>query len=114
MADFLEKFREVSHQRDVEIMEKFNKGNHWNIDDWVIKLHEETGELLAELVAYIKSDNNLDKEQLLKLIREEFADVIITGDLLLQQKNESLQKIIIDKFNKTSDKLDVKTKMEIQ
>jgi NTP pyrophosphatase (non-canonical NTP hydrolase) len=112
MSGFLKKLREKSADRTIEIVNKFNGGNNYTIDDRVTKLHEETGELLVELVAYIKSNNTEEKEHILSLIKEELADVIITGGLLLQEDNELLENIIASKFNKTSDKLKLNTRIE--
>lgn len=77
------------------------------------ELGGETGELLNEIKKYVREQIGLVGSRTdMEKIRQEGADVVICVDLLFQQLELDLGQAVKDKFNLSSEKNGLKTRIE--
>lgn len=100
--DFKE-LRKANVRRDKDY---WNHQSTWEVTDWGCAIAGEVGEL-CNLLKKIRRGDEVNPVK----IQEEIADVVIYCDLLAAYLNFDLADAIIDKFNKTSDKLGSKVKL---
>lgn len=95
--------KKVNTKRDKEC---YAHCEDWGVTDWGCAIAGETGEL-CNLLKKVKRGDEVDPIA----IQEEIADIVIYCDLLASYLRFDLEKAIIHKFNKTSDKLGSKVKL---
>lgn len=81
----------------------------WSPTDLGCALSGEVGELCNLLKKIRRGDKNISLED----IADELADVVIYADILAQNLDIKLSNAIQEKFNKTSQKLNLKTELKI-
>lgn len=120
MADFdLKRFSEINRKR-CEDPEGFNHPlDSWSTADWITALVGEVGEMANVVKKLNRIKNGLpgnkrsETESVLRSdFQDELADVFIYLDLLAQHTGVDLGQAVIDKFNRTSDRLGTTIKYE--
>lgn len=82
----------------------------WPLSDWVTAVTGEVGEM-ANVVKKLNRirdgirGNTQNEEELRDALRDEAADVFIYLDLLCQAAGFRLDKAVVDKFNRSSEKV---------
>lgn len=82
----------------------------WSLSDWMTATLGELGEaanIAKKLNRYRDGipSNSEPEENLKKMLADELADAFIYLDLMCQSQNIVLEDAVINKFNKTSDKI---------
>ncbi len=95
-------FQELNAKRCSEAYHKVDE-NAWPIQNWCLAIAGESGELCNLVKKVIRGDFPL--EQVKKEILDELADVIIYCDLAITHLREDTAEVIMDKFDKTSEKI---------
>jgi len=102
----------VFNRRRCEAEKGFNHGLYsWSLSDWFTATMGELGEAaniakkLNRVRDGIPGNGDLTAEALTQQLAEEIADTYIYLDLLAQSADINLEQAVIDKFNKTSEKI---------
>ena len=112
VTDFLQELRDanISRQKewpsDIEVDEIFRSN----------ELAEEVGEVCGAVKKLFRFKHNIagnvkSENELLLNLEEEIGDVLITLDLLANMFDISIEEVAREKFNKTSNKIGLKTKL---
>lgn len=105
--------REVSAKRGVEWMGKPNDDGS-DLSFCAIELAGETGEALNAIKKYLRAQKGVAGGVLdVHPIAEELADIVICVDRVAESLKIDLSKAIVQKFNKTSDKYGLSTKLNV-
>ncbi len=108
------KFREFSeiNKRRCEAPDGFNKPvDHWSLSDWFTATMGELGEAanvakkLNRIRDGIPGNGDITEAELRSNLADEIADTFIYLDLLAQSQGIDLQRAVVHKFNKTSQKI---------
>lgn len=111
-----EEFSSVNRDRS-ESPTGFNrKLSLWSLSDWLTATMGELGEAanFAKKLNRVRdgiSGNTETEEELRLKFRKEIADVFIYLDLLAQSQGFSLENVVREKFNETSQKLGCQIKL---
>lgn len=85
---------------------------HVDMPFLAIEVAGESGELLEACKKYLRAERGIQgSTATLKDIADEMGDVVISLDMLATELNIDLGKAVSEKFNKTSDKYGLKTKI---
>lgn len=87
--------------------ESFHSLDDWTNSDWAMALAGEVGELCNKLKKRRRGDYIEDYE-----ISEELADIIFYTDLLAARLKVDLEKAVVDKFNKVSERYNSPIRLE--
>lgn len=108
MSDLLQTLRRANQLRNKE----------WDPDEvldeafFAVELAGETGEACNVVKKIIRQSLGLPGSRSdVNMLAEELADVVIVVDLLANCFNIDLSKAIVEKFNKTSDKIGLSVKL---
>ena len=90
----------------------------WTLSEWALGIGEEAGEVLGvckklrrmECGINFKKDPQ-SKEEYMKKLEGELADVVLYTCLVSAKANIDLSKAIVDKFNEVSDRLNTNIKL---
>ena len=99
------------NRRRCEAPHGFNKKlGDWSLSDWMTAVTGELGEAanIAKKLNRVRDGipgNSESPEQLKAALAEEIADTFIYLDLLAQSQGFSLEDAVLDKFQKTSNKI---------
>jgi NTP pyrophosphatase (non-canonical NTP hydrolase) len=107
--DFLDLLRKANQHRQ----------NEWDEDNQ-ISLSYRGNELAGEVGEACNIIKKMERERLgirgsrsnKEALAEELADVLICTDLIAMQEGIDLKKAVLHKFNKTSEKYDLKTRID--
>lgn len=101
----------VLNRRRCESEKGFNhKLDGWSLSDWMTATMGELGEAanVAKKLNRVRDGipgNSEMPDELRKALADEIADTFIYLDLLAQSQGFSLEEIVSDKFQRTSDKI---------
>ena len=84
----------------------FHAINDWSLTDWACAVAGEVGEM-CNMIKKLKRGENIDINE----IGKEIADVVIYSDLLATRLGLSLSKLVTDKFNEVSDRVNCNIKL---
>jgi NTP pyrophosphatase (non-canonical NTP hydrolase) len=101
----------VFNRRRCEAQRGFNhKLDGWSLSDWMTAVTGELGEAanIAKKLNRVRDGipgNSETPEQLKQMLADEIADTFIYLDLLAQSQGFLLEDAVVDKFNRTSEKI---------
>jgi NTP pyrophosphatase (non-canonical NTP hydrolase) len=98
--DVLSQLRAASKKRQHIFDDK-----EWSLPEWGNATAGEVGELCNVIKKIHRGDYTLKEANEKELIADEAADVVIYLDLLCQKAGVSLLNAIVNKFNKSSEKI---------
>lgn len=107
-------FDELRKQNVSRCEESFHPLSAWSPTDWACAMGGECGEALnaTKKLKRIETEGidspanaGLSRTQLLMSIADEVADMVIYADLLLASIGQDLGAVVVDKFNRTSEKV---------
>ena len=108
MAQFLEVLRLTNRTR-CERWHDPDRKNEWNLADWSNAMVAEAGEMAGKIKKIRRLETNTvsreseqDREELIQMVADEMADVIIYMDLLADRLAIDLETATREKFNRTS------------
>lgn len=110
--DILKQLQRANKERCPE----FGAGTieEWPIEKWMLAITGEVGEmanLIKKKIRGDKVDHRDGKEITPELIGEEAADILIYLDMACQHLGIDLATVLVNKFNKGSDRIGSKVKM---
>lgn len=108
MMDILKQLKEASQKR---LDQKLFDDKEWTLPEWACATAGEVGELCNVIKKIHRGDFTLQHANEKDLIADEAADVVIYLELLCQKAGVDLGTAIVNKFNKSSDKLKLDVKI---
>ncbi len=79
-------------------------GSDWSLTDWMTAVAGETGELANVVKKVRRGDFTIDEAH--TMLADEAADIVIYLDIFCANAGINLSEAIVNKFNKTSKKVD--------